>query len=95
MRIAIVDDLRMDAEKLRGLLAVRLPAGTPIDLYDSGAALLASEAKHDLVFLGHPHGRVERRGDGAAPARRRHPLPDRVSHHLLRIRVGGVSRASL
>ena len=51
MRIAIVDDLRMDAEKLRGLLAVRLPAGTPIDLYDSGAALLASEAKHDLVFL--------------------------------------------
>lgn len=41
----------MDVEKLRGLLSARLPSGTPVDLYDSGAAFLASEAKHDLVFL--------------------------------------------
>lgn len=51
MRVAVVDDLRTDAETLRGLLSKHLPEAVFIDLYESGEAFLAAEAKHDLVFL--------------------------------------------
>ncbi len=51
MRVAVVDDLRMDAENLRGMLDRRLPSGTFIDLYESGEAFLASQSRYDLIFL--------------------------------------------
>lgn len=51
MRVAVVDDLRMDAENLRGMLDRRLPSGTFIDLYASGEAFLASQSRYDLIFL--------------------------------------------
>ena len=51
MRVAVVDDLRMDAENLRGMLDRRLRSGTFIDLYASGEAFLASQSRYDLIFL--------------------------------------------
>ena len=51
MRVAIVDDLRTDAELLQGMLRTRLPAGCFVDVYESGRAFLTSEVKHDLVFM--------------------------------------------
>ena len=51
MRVAVVDDLRMDVENLRGMLDRRLPSGTFIDLYASGEAFLASQSRYDLIFL--------------------------------------------
>lgn len=51
MRVAIVDDLRVDAEALRDLLNAMLPISTFVDIFDSGEAFLASTIKYDLIFL--------------------------------------------
>lgn len=51
MRVAIVDDMRVDSVALCSLLKARLPSSAFVDVYDSGERFLEAMAKYDLIFL--------------------------------------------
>ena len=50
MRVAIVDDMRVDSVALCSLLKARLPSSAFVDVYDSGERFLEAMAKYDLIF---------------------------------------------